>query len=371
MASENSIPPSRQNTQGDNNNHSIEQAPAGNNDAPNNKSNTHSAETMNKNSSIENSLSDEQKESATDKEDAKKALSGNSEGSPPVDNANDDMSEESGPVSTSQKDQENSASSEKEETKNENPEKSMGLLDHLSELRGRLTKAAIAAAIGFAICWCFVEPLFSILLHPLLQVLPEGTHAQYTTLPEAFFTRMRIAFVAGLFLASPAIFYQIWAFIAPGLYDEEKKYIIPIALLSAIFFIAGALFCYFIVFPFAFNFFISYSTPDIVMTPKISDYLSFCLKLVFAFGLIFEMPIFTLFLARMGIITASIMRRVRKYAIVAIFIIAAILTPPDVVSQILMACPMLLLYEVSIWVAKVFGRKPAPQKSPEDKDGEN
>ena len=249
----------------------------------------------------------------------------------------------------------------------------MGLMDHLSELRSRLVRCCIAVGIGFGICWAVVDPIFDVLIQPLLAVLPPGTHAQYTTLPEAFFTRMYIAFVAGVFLASPAIFYQIWAFVSPGLYDEEKRHILPIAFLSAIFFLAGGAFCYFIVFPFAFSFFVSFSTPDIVVTPKVSDYLSFVLKLLIAFGLIFEMPIFTLFLARMGILTAAMMRRGRRYAIVGIFILAAILTPPDVVSQLLMACPMLLLYEASIWVAAAFGRKrkagadaePEPEKAGE------
>lgn len=249
------------------------------------------------------------------------------------------------------------------EDEEEDGGQSMGLLDHLNELRQRLTRSVIAIAIGFAICWGFVDLLFDIIMRPLMAALPSGTHAQYTTLPEAFFTRMEIAFVAGFFLASPAIFYQIWAFVAPGLYDEEKKYIIPIAILSALFFIGGGVFCYFIVFPFAFNFFISYSTPEILMTPKISDYLSFVLKLIFAFGLIFEMPIFTLFLSRLGILTAAMMRKGRKYAIVAIFILAAILTPPDVISQLLMACPMLLLYELSIGVAAIFGRKPKKEEA--------
>lgn len=234
----------------------------------------------------------------------------------------------------------------------------MGLMDHLTELRGRLVRCCIAVCIGFAVCWAVVDPIFDLLIRPLLAVLPQGTHAQYTTLPEAFFTRMYIAFVAGVFLASPAIFYQIWAFVAPGLYDEEKRHILPVAILSAIFFVAGGAFCYFIVFPFAFSFFVSFSTPEIVITPKVSDYLSFVLKLLIAFGLIFEMPIFTLFLARMGILTAALMRKGRRYAIVGIFILAAILTPPDVVSQLLMACPMLILYEASIWVAAAFGRKP-------------
>lgn len=242
----------------------------------------------------------------------------------------------------------------------------MGLLEHLNELRSRLTKAVIALIIGFALCWVFVDPLFNILVRPLLAVLPEGAHAQYTTLPEAFFARVLIAFVAGAFLVSPVIFYQIWAFVAPGLYDEEKRYIVPIAFASALFFVAGGCFCYFIVFPYAFNFFISYSSPEIVITPKISDYLSFTLKLIFAFGLIFEMPVFTMFLARLGILTAKMMRRARRYAVVAIFILAAILTPPDVISQLLMACPMLLLYEVSIGVAVVFGRRTVKEKTDDE-----
>ncbi|MDE5831703.1 MAG: twin-arginine translocase subunit TatC [Desulfovibrio sp.] len=244
----------------------------------------------------------------------------------------------------------------------------MGLLDHLAELRSRLLKSAIAVALAFGVCWYFVDPLFDILLDPLLAVLPEGTHAQYTTLPEAFFTRMTVAFVASLFLASPVIFYQIWAFVAPGLYDEEKRYIIPIAFVSALFFAAGGAFCYFIVFPFAFKFFISYSTPEIVITPKVGDYLSFVLKLLFAFGLIFETPIFTLFLARMGLITSKMMRKAWKYAVVAIFVLAAILTPPDVVSQLLMAGPMLLLYEISIGVAAIFGKKPKKDEEDDDAD---
>lgn len=242
----------------------------------------------------------------------------------------------------------------------------MGLLDHLSEMRSRLVWAVVYVAIGFSVCWIFIDQLFDVIMRPLLAVLPDGTHAQYTTLPEAFFTRMEIAFVGGVFIASPGIFYQIWAFVSPGLYDEEKRHIIPIAFLSALFFICGGLFCYYIVFPFAFNFFISYSTPEIVMTPKISDYLSFVLKLIIAFGLIFEMPIFTLFLARSGILTAQMMRKGRRYAIVVIFILAAILTPPDVISQLLMACPMLLLYELSIGVACVFARKPHEENDESD-----
>ncbi|MBQ4567720.1 MAG: twin-arginine translocase subunit TatC [Desulfovibrio sp.] len=244
----------------------------------------------------------------------------------------------------------------------------MSLMDHLNELRVRLVRCCIAIGLGFLACWGGVEYLFDILVAPLLAALPEGSHAQYLSLPEAFFTRMYIAFVAGVFAASPYIFYQIWSFIAPGLYEEEKRHIIPIAILSAIFFIGGGAFCYFIVFPYAFNFFVSFATQEIVVMPKISDYLGFVLKLLIAFGLIFEMPLFSLFLSRLGIISAPLMRRVRRYAILVIFIVAAILTPPDVVSQMLMAGPMLILYELSIGVAALFGRKKkAPATAEEDK----
>ena len=213
-----------------------------------------------------------------------------------------------------------------------------------------------------------MEYLFDVLVAPLLAALPEGSHAQYLSLPEAFFTRMYIAFVAGVFAVSPYIFYQIWAFIAPGLYDEEKRYVIPIAVLSALFFIGGGAFCYFIVFPYAFNFFVSFATAEIVVMPKISDYLGFVLKLLMAFGLIFEMPLFALFLSHMGIISAASMRRVRRYAILVIFIVAAILTPPDVVSQLLMAGPMLILYEFSILVAAAFGRKKKTEVASNDQE---
>ena len=240
----------------------------------------------------------------------------------------------------------------------------MTLMEHLNELRRCLTRACLAVMVCFVGCWIVVDPIFNTLVNPLLAVLPEGSHPIYTTLPEGFFTRMFIALVAGVFVASPVIFYQVWSFIAPGLYDEEKKYIIPIAFLSAIFFIGGGLFCFFIVFPYVFTFFISFASESIIATPKVSDYLDFVLKLLIAFGLIFEMPLFSFFLSRLGIVTARGMRKMRRYAVLIIFVVAAILTPPDVVSQLLMAGPMLILYEVSILIAALFGRKSPRAKKP-------
>ena len=242
----------------------------------------------------------------------------------------------------------------------------MGLMDHLNELRWRLVRCFIAAGVGFLLCWTVVEPIFNFITAPLLSALPAHGTAMYTTLPEPFFVRMFVAFVTGLFVTSPYIFYQIWAFISPGLYEEEKKGLLPIALLSAIFFIGGGVFCYFIVFPYAFNFFLGFSSEQIQAMPRITDYLDFVIKLLLAFGLIFEMPLFSFFLSRMGVITAQMMRKARRYAVLCIFIVAAILTPPDVVSQLLMAMPMLLLYEISILVAAAFGRKKKEKKEEEE-----
>lgn len=263
------------------------------------------------------------------------------------------------------------ANPEDAEEEEEADDRPMGLMDHLSELRGRLVRCCVAVIVGFIACWAVVDPIFDALVDPLLKVLPDGSHAIYTTLPEGFFTRMHISFVAGVFVSSPVIFYQIWSFIAPGLYEDEKRHILPVAFMSAFFFVSGGAFCYFVVFPQAFAFFVSYATDSIVAMPKVSDYLSFVLKLILAFGLVFEMPLFAFFLARMGIITAELMRRVRRYAILGIFIVAAILSPPDVVSQLLMAAPMLVLYEISIYVAVAFGKKPAAKDDESEEKAED
>lgn len=236
----------------------------------------------------------------------------------------------------------------------------MSLMEHLGELRTRLIRCCIAVALAFMACYSVADILFKELCRPLVEAMPPGSKLIFTALPEAFFVYLQVAFVAAIFMASPYIFYQIWAFIAPGLYEEEKQHMLPIAGFSAFFFIVGAAFCYLVVFPFAFSFFIGFATEDIAAMPSLSEYLGFALKLLIAFGLIFEMPLFAFFLARMGIITAELMRRVRRYAILVIFIVAAILTPPDVMSQMLMAIPMLVLYEFSIFVAAMFGKKRKP-----------
>lgn len=234
----------------------------------------------------------------------------------------------------------------------------MTFTEHLNELRIRLVRCIIAAFIGLLACYAFAEELFLKLMDPLVQLLqPSGGSLIYTGLPEAFFTHLKVAAIAGLFVASPYIFYQLWMFIAPGLYESERKWMIPIALCSAIFFVTGALFGYYVVFPFGFQFFLGYATEFIKPMPSVKEYFSFSTSMLFAFGFIFELPLFMFFLARLGLVTAKSLRKYQKYAVLGSFVVAAILTPPDVVSQTLMAAPLCLLYEIGIWVAHLFGRK--------------
>ncbi len=239
----------------------------------------------------------------------------------------------------------------------------MTLTEHLAELRKRLINSFIAIFIGFIISYHFSEDIFWVLMDPLLKVLPpKDGKIVFLTLTEPFITYLKVALVSGLFLASPIIFWEIWKFIAPGLYPNERKYVIPFVAFASFFFIGGAFFGYFIVFPFAFKFLISFANQDILPSLSMGKYFSFATKMLIAFGIIFELPLITLFLSRLGIITADMLKKWRKYAIVVIFVVSAILTPPDVMSQVLMAVPLLILYEISVIIARIFGkRKPAQQ----------
>lgn len=257
-----------------------------------------------------------------------------------------------------------------EEEDEEEEEESMTLLQHLDELRVRLKRISFAIILGCLACYSFAEKLFDYLVMPMVAVMPDQSSFIYTAPHEAFVTYLKVAALAGFFAASPYIFYQVWAFIAPGLYEEERKYIVPIAFFSAACFIGGGAFAYFIVFPFAFEFFMSFNTGNIQAMLKLNEYLSFSMKLIFAFGLVFEMPLFALFLSRLGIVTATMMRKARKFAILFSFILAAILTPPDVVSQLLMAGPLMILYEISIIIAALFGKRKASEETEEDNEGE-
>ncbi len=236
------------------------------------------------------------------------------------------------------------------------------LTEHLAELRKRLITCCWAIGIGFLASYGFSKQIFGYLMLPLAKVLPENSSMIFTGLTEGFFTYLKVAFISGLLLASPVIFYQIWAFIAPGLYDHEKRYILPFTVFSVIFFVGGALFGYFMVFPYAFQFFVGFGTDQITALPSMREYLSFSTKLLIAFGLAFELPIFIIFLNKLGLVTIEGLTRNRKYVLVGAFIVSALITPPDVVTQIFMAFPLMILYEMGVAGARLFGRKKEKEK---------
>ena len=232
-------------------------------------------------------------------------------------------------------------------------------LSHLEELRKRLIACAIAVGIGFAVCYAFRERLFLMLVAPLKDVLPTGDKLIYTHLLAAFLTYLKTAAVAGILLAAPYLFYQLWMFIAPGLYQHEKKYVIPFVVYSTLLFVGGALFGYFIVFPFGFQYFLSFNNDYIQALPSMNEYFSLAIRLLFCFGIAFELPVVIYFLTKIGIVTPELLKKKRKYALLLMFVVGAIITPPDPASQIMMAAPLLVLYEIGIIVAKIAAKKKA------------
>ncbi|MEA2625696.1 MAG: sec-independent protein translocase protein TatC [Candidatus Binatota bacterium] len=237
----------------------------------------------------------------------------------------------------------------------------MPLTAHLEELRWRLILAVGAVVIAAAIAYLAVDDLLKFLTAPLL-ALGEKVQIIGTGLAEAFFTKLKVAVIAGVFLASPVVLFQIWRFVEPGLHESEKKYVKPFVFFGTLFFVSGAAFCYRYVFPSAFGFFIEqYKTIEIAPFIRLTEYLSFASRMLLAFGVVFELPVFTFFFARTGMVTHRQMIAWWRYAVIVIFVVAAVLTPgPDVASQMLMAAPLLFLYVVSIGVAYLFARIPKP-----------
>jgi len=238
--------------------------------------------------------------------------------------------------------------------------------EHLEELRKRLIVCFIAVGVGFVLSYGFKEKLFQILTRPLIRVMQTGDKLIFTGLPEAFFTYLKVAFLSGIILAAPVIFYQFWMFVAPGLYDKEKRLMVPVVVLSTVFFVGGAFFGYFIVFPYGFKFFLGFASETIRPLPSMREYLGFASKLLLAFGVVFELPLIITFLARLGMVSVSFLKKNRKYALLLFFVGSAILTPPDVVTQIMMAFPLLLLYEISIIGARIFGKKSSEEEDDND-----
>lgn len=237
------------------------------------------------------------------------------------------------------------------------------LLAHLIELRKRLITSLLAILAGFIVCYYFAPEIYAFLVQPLANAV-EGEHRRliYTGLTEAFITYIKLALWAGCFLAFPIIATQIWMFVAPGLYKTERKAFLPFLVATPVLFLTGAAMAYYFVFPLAWKFFLSFETPPapgglpIELEARVSEYLSLSMTVIFAFGIAFELPVILVLLTRVGMLTSAQLSKFRRYAIVLIFIAAAILTPPDVFSQLSLAIPMMVLYELSIlgskWVEK-------------------
>jgi len=244
----------------------------------------------------------------------------------------------------------------------------MTFLEHLEDLRKRLFYSFIALFIGIIPAWFFHKSLFAILAVPVTRYLPEGTKLSFIKLTAPFMLYIKVSFLASLFLSSPFIFFQIWMFISPGLYKKEKKYVIPFVLFTTVFFASGAVFGYFVVFPFACRFFLSMGAEfEPVITAN--DYFSLAFRVLLGIAIVFEMPTLSFFLSRMGILTAKWMIKNFKYAVLVVFVIAAIITPtPDWMTQSIIAFPMLALYGLSILIAFVFGKRKGKKKKEDTKN---
>jgi sec-independent protein translocase protein TatC len=234
----------------------------------------------------------------------------------------------------------------------------LSFTEHLEELRSCLIRSLAAVVAASLVCYFFADVIFGFMVAPLKEILPAGQNLIGTTVTEAFFTEIKVTFLAGVFFSSPFIFYEIWRFVRPGLIGNEAKLVIPFVVCATLFFLGGAYFCYRIVLPVAFVYFIEqYGTLGVTPAIRLGEYFTFFFRMVLAFGITFELPIITFVLVRLGVWDHRFMRRSFRYAVIVIFIVAAFLTPtPDIINQLLLAVPMLLLYLLSIGVAYIWRR---------------
>jgi sec-independent protein translocase protein TatC len=248
------------------------------------------------------------------------------------------------------------------------PVKAASLFDHLLELRDRLLRSVLAVLIVFCSLVYFAQDIYQYVAQPLLSVMPEGSQMIATDVASPFFAPFKLTLVLSLFIAMPFVLYQIWSFVAPGLYNNEKRLVAPLMFGSTLLFYGGIAFAYFLVFPVVFAFFTSVAPEGVVIATDISSYLDFILKLFFAFGLAFEIPIAIILMCWTGMTTPDSLREKRAYVVVGAFVIGMLLTPPDIISQTMLAVPMLLLFEVGIIIASFYHKE---DESIEVKGNEN
>jgi sec-independent protein translocase protein TatC len=239
-------------------------------------------------------------------------------------------------------------------------------ISHLVELRDRLVKASIGIAIvcGVLMLWPGPARIYDFLAAPMLASLPAGSKMIATGVVAPFLVPMKVTLLIAFIISLPWVFYQVWAFVAPGLYAHEKKLVLPLVISSSVLFIAGVAFCYFFVFGRVFHFIGEFAPASIAVTPDIENYLDFVMSMCLAFGATFEVPVVVVILVRMGLVSIEKLKSIRPYAVVGAFVIAAIVTPPDVVSQLALAVPMCLLFELGLFVAPIFVRATQAPKEP-------
>jgi len=247
-------------------------------------------------------------------------------------------------------------------------ESRMSFMEHLEELRKRLLRAALAIMVGFVVCISFAYYIMNFATEPLRALLPKDTTMIFTKLQDPFFVWVKVSVVTGIFLVLPYVLYQVWRFIAPGLYKKERKTALPFVVIGTALFYIGSAFAYFAVFPVVFGFFLGFQQTDLKPMIDLGPFISLILKLMLAFGAIFETPVIIVFLGLLGVVDSAFLRKGRRYFVVLAFVAGAMLSPPDVVSQILMAVPLLVLFEASIQVLSIIEKRRKAREEAEEQE---